>query len=165
VKLTWQDLLIEDVTEDQFEHWIDPWRGTLSGRAAVAFLNKFGVWFLRRPDGPVDMLDVFSGDVERVADSYDALVASVNEQAWQETYLLSKLVYQLHEAGKVAGPGECYAVAPPASFGGPNPMAGDEVDLEWVSVMAIPVWQSICAQSVLGTTGASGESRSRPTRS
>jgi hypothetical protein len=154
VKLSWQDLLIEDLTESEFGQWIAEWQGMVSGRAAVAFLNKFGVWFLRRADGPVDMLDVFSGEVERVAESYEALVGNVNQQTWQETYLLSKLVYQLHKAGKVPGPGECYAVAPPAPFGGPNPMAGDEVDVNRVSVMAMSVWQSICAQSVRGIASA-----------
>ena len=150
VKLTWDDLLIENVTHQDFERWISEWSGVVRGDAEVAFLNKFGVWFLRRPDGPVDMLDVFSGEVERVAKSYEALVAAVNERAWQELYLLSKLVYQLHEAGKVPGPGECYSLAPPAPFGGPNPMAGDVVDIEQVTVMQMSVWQSICAQSVRG---------------
>jgi hypothetical protein len=67
LNLGWDDLLIQDVADDDIERWIAEWRGIVAGPIAVAFLNKFGVWFLRRPDGPVDMLDVFSGDVERVA--------------------------------------------------------------------------------------------------
>jgi hypothetical protein len=150
IKLDWPDLLI-DVTDEQFENWIGEWRGLVSGRAAVAFLNNFGVWFLRRPDGPVEMLDVFSGDIERVTESYEAFVRNVNDRPWQEVYLLSKLVYQLHEAGKIPGAGECYAIVPHAAFGGPNPMADEPVRLEQVSVMSMLVWQSICAQSVRGT--------------
>ena len=96
----------------------------------------------------VDMLDVFSGDVERVADTYEAFVASVNDPAWQEVYLLSKLVYELHESGAVPGPGECYAVAPPAPFGGPHPMGGDVVTASQVMVLRVAAWQSICAQAV-----------------
>jgi len=151
LKLTWNDLLVENVADADFEEWIAGWRGIVTGRVAVAFLNKFGVWFLRRPAGPVDMLDIFSGKIERVAESHEALVAAVNEQAWQEVYLLSKLVYQLHQAGKVPGPGECYGVAPPAPFGGRNPMVGDELNPRFVMVMQMSVWQSICAQSVRGT--------------
>lgn len=114
----------------------------------MAFLNKFGVWFLRRPDGTVDMLDVFTGDLERVADTYEALVANVNDPAWQEVYLLSKLVRELRAAGTIPGPGECYAIAPPAPFGGPNPMGGDDVGASQVMVMRMGTWQSICAQAV-----------------
>jgi hypothetical protein len=146
--LGWDDLLIQDVADDDIERWIAEWRGIVAGPIAVAFLNKFGVWFLRRPDGPVDMLDVFSGDVERVADTYEALVANVNDPAWQEVYLLSKLVYELRESGAVPGPGECYAVVPPAPFGGPNPMAGDVVTASQVMVMRVEAWQAICAQAV-----------------
>jgi hypothetical protein len=94
------------------------------------------------------MLDIFTGDIERVADSHEALVANVNDPAWQEVYLLSKLIHELHAAGAVSGPGECYAVAPPAPFGGPNPMGGEEVSASQVMVMRMATWQSICAQAV-----------------
>lgn len=140
--------MIEDVADLDVETWLADWRGILTGQATVAFLNKFGVWFLRRPDGPVDMLDVFSGDVERVADTYEAFVASVNDPAWQEVYLLSNLVHELHESGAIPGPGECYAVAPPAPFGGPNPMGGDVVSTSQVMVMRMAAWQATCAQAV-----------------
>jgi hypothetical protein len=149
MKLTWPDLLVEDITPEEFNQWISHWSGLISGTVAPAFVNKFGVWFLRRPDGPVDMLDVFSGEVERLAESYDAFVAEVNDPSWQETYLVSRLVFELHQAGKIPGPKQCYAVAPPAAVGGPNPMAGDVVPLQQITVMDIAVWQSICAQ-VLG---------------
>lgn len=151
VKLTWADLLVEDVSARDFERWIGEWSGFVSGRAAVAFLNKFGVWFLRRPEGPVDMLDVFSGDLERVADSFSEFQAKVNDPAWQEVYLLSKLVFSLHERGIVPGPGEAYAVAPHPAWGGPNPMAGEPVPVERIVVMAMSVWQSLCAQSLRRT--------------
>ena len=145
-RLAWPDLIVEDITPEEFERWIGHWSGFISGRVAPAFLNRFGVWFLRRPDGPVDMLDVFSGDVERVAESYEGFVAEVNDRSWQETYLVSKLVFELHEAGKIPGPRQCYAVSPPARFGGPNPMAGDAVSVEQVMVIDIGAWQTLCAQ-------------------
>jgi hypothetical protein len=148
VTLGWEDLLIEDVAESDIETWLAEWRGFLAGPVAVAFLNTFGVWFLRRPDGTVDMLDVFTGDVERVADTYEALVANVSDPAWREVYLLSKLVDELRTSGAVPGPGECYAIAPPAPFGGPNPMGGDTVSASQVMVMKMAAWQATCAQAV-----------------
>jgi hypothetical protein len=149
--LTWADLLIEDISPDDFGRWIGAWAEVIGGRLAPAFLSKFGTWFLRRPEGHVEMLDVFTGDVERLADSYEAFVADVNQQWWQEAYLLSELVLRLHEVGKVPGPGQCYALAPHPAVGGPNPMAGQPVDPTFVMVMEIGVWQAVCAQAVRAT--------------
>src|SRR5215212_3983138 len=87
-RLTWPDLIIEDMTAGQFEDWLAPWAGVVTGVIAPAFLSKFGWWFLRRPEGHVDMLDVFAGQLQRVAETYDAFVRDVNEQWWQEVYLL-----------------------------------------------------------------------------
>ncbi len=36
----------------------------------------------------------------------------VTEVQWQEEHLLSWLVYQLHEDGKIPGIGQCYGFAP-----------------------------------------------------
>jgi hypothetical protein len=96
------------------------------------------------------MLDVFTGQVSRVADNYDAFAAEVNDRAWQEVYLLSELVFKLHQEGKVAGTGQCYALVPHPAVGGPNPLAGDAVDTRFVMVMDIGVWQHLCVQSVIG---------------
>jgi hypothetical protein len=147
-RLTWDDLLIQDITPEQFRDWLAPWAGVVTGRVAPAFLNKFGAWFLRRPEGHLELLDVFTGRLERIADSYDDFIREVNQQWWQEAYLLSKLVYQLHQAGKVPGPGQCYAIAPHPALGGPNPANGDAIDPGFVLVTDMAVWQSICAQSL-----------------
>ena len=55
----------------------------------------------RRPEGHVEMLDVFTGTVDRIADNYDDFVAEVNQRWWQEVYLLSELALRLHEANKI----------------------------------------------------------------
>ncbi len=149
MKLTWADVLIDDVSADDFERWILPWSPVIGGRVAPAFMSKFGTWFLRRPEGHVDMLDVFSGQVERVGDDYEQFVAEVNDPSWQEVYLLSPLVFQLHQEGRVAGPGQCYGLVPHPALGGRNPLAGDDVDSRFVMVLDIAVWQAICVQSVL----------------
>jgi hypothetical protein len=147
-RLTWPDLLIEDISPDQFRDWLSPWQGIVVGRVAPAFMNKFGFWFLRRPEGHVEMLDVFTGQLLRAADAYEQFVTEVNEQWWQEAYLLSELVFQLHQADKSPGPGQCYALCPHPALGGPNPANGEAVDPQFVMVMDVVVWQSLCAQSL-----------------
>ena len=147
-RLTWDDLLVQDITAEQFCYWLSPWAGVVSGRMAPAFMSKFGSWFLRRPEGHVEMLDVLTGQVERIADNYDDFMREVNETWWHETYLFSKLVFELHQVGKVPGVGQCYALAPHPALGGPNPNVGDAIDTKYVMVTDVVVWQSICAQSL-----------------
>ena len=91
-RLTWPDLLIEDITPDQFRDWLAPWTGVVLGRVGPLFLSKFGFFFLRRPEGHIEMLDVFAGQLSRAADSHEDFIRDVNEQWWQEVYLLSELV-------------------------------------------------------------------------
>jgi hypothetical protein len=145
-RLTWNDLLIQDMTPEQFHKWISPWAGVVTGRVAPAFMNKFGWWFLRRPEGHVEVLDVFTGRLERFAESYDEFMREVNEPWWQETFLFSELVFQLHEAHLVPGPGQCYILAAHPALGGPNPFDGAAIDPKFVTVGDVTVWQSICAQ-------------------
>jgi hypothetical protein len=147
-RLTWDDLLIRDITPDQFRDWLSPWTGVVTGRVAPVLVSKFGSWFLLRPEGHVELLDVLTGRMERMAENYDEFWREVNQQWWHETYLLSELVYKLHQAGKIPGPGQCYALAPHPALGGPNPANGDVIDPEFVLVTDMIVWQSICAQSV-----------------
>jgi hypothetical protein len=147
-RLTWDDLLVQEITPDQFRDWLSPWTGFVTGRVAPAFMSKFGLWFLRRPEGRVEMLDVLTGQMEQMADNYDDFMREVNEQWWHETYLFSKLVYELHQVGKVPGHGQCYALAPHPGLGGANPANGDVIDPKFVQVMDVVVWQSICAQSL-----------------
>jgi hypothetical protein len=147
-RLAWADLLIEDISPDQFRDWLAPWDGIVVGRVAPAFLSRFGFWFLRRPEGQVEMLDVFTGQLHRAAETYEEFVREVNEQWWQEVYLLSELVLQLHEARKVPGPDQCYALCPHPALGGPNPANGEIVDPRFVLVMDVAVWQAVCAQAL-----------------
>jgi hypothetical protein len=99
-RLTWDDLLVQNIAPDEFREWISPWASVVTGCMAPAFMSKFGSWFLRRPAGHVEMLDVFTGRLEQMSDTYDDFISEVNEQCWQESYLFSELVYRLHQAGK-----------------------------------------------------------------
>ncbi len=145
-RLTWSDLLVEDITPDEFRDWIAPWSGAIAGQIAPAFVSKFGFWFLRRPEGHVELLDVYTGELSKVADSYEAFMRDVNEQWWQEIYLFSKVVSDLHAKNLIPGPGQCYAIAPHPALGGPDPGSDDPLDSRFVTIMDIKVWQSICAQ-------------------
>ena len=147
-RLTWPDLLIEGITPDQCREWLAPWRGIVAGSVAPVFMNKFGSWFFRRPAGQVEMFDVFTGELEQVADNPEQLGHHVNEQWWQEAHLFSKLVLQLHEAEKVPGPAQCYALCPHPALGGRNPAVGQVIESRFVAITDIIVWQSICAQSL-----------------
>jgi hypothetical protein len=153
-RLTWDDLLVRDFGPDECRAWLAPWSWLVGGRLAPEFLNKFGSWFLRRPEGHVEMLDVLTGTLDKVADSYEEFIALVNEPWWQEVYLLSEWVYELHQQGTVPGSGQCYALVPHPAIGGPNPATDDRIDPQFVMVMDIAVWQSLCSQFLHGGSPA-----------
>jgi hypothetical protein len=145
-RLTWDDLLIREFSQDDCRRWLEPWSWLVGGVLAPEWLNKFGSWFFRRPEGHVEMLDVLTGTIEKVADSYQQFIAFANQPAWQEVYLLSRRVYELHERGTIPGAGQCYALAPHPLLGGPNPISGEPVDPGFVMVMDIGAWQFFCSQ-------------------
>jgi hypothetical protein len=148
VRLTWPDLLIEQVDDDSFTRCLAEWSGRVDDRGTLAFLNRFGSWFFYKPEGHVEMLDAFTGQVERVADTKRDLIAKVNDPAWHRDYLLSALVYRLHCAGRVATGTQCYMIAPHPAHGGPNPRKGQDVDLQRVMVLDLFACQNLSAQAV-----------------
>jgi hypothetical protein len=74
------------------------------------------------------------GQVQQATENYEVFVREVNEPWWQDVYLLSELVLQLHDAGKVPGPGQCYALIPHPALGGPNPTNGETIDSRFVQL-------------------------------
>jgi len=143
IKLTWDDLLIQQFPADRVEGWLTNWSGWLSGRVAPIAMSKFGDWFLRREDGSTDELSVLEGTYERVAASPEEFESLMNQRQWQEQHLLSLLVLSLHEKGIVPKEEECYAFAP-------HPMFTGKISLDHVMVMKIGVWQNICVQTLGG---------------
>jgi hypothetical protein len=148
LKLTWDDLLIQNVEDDVLQRTLRPWSFALQGECGLVFLNRFGSWFLRRRDGSVDLLDVFDGSVRQVCAPDERFEQHVNTLAWQERYLLSLTVFDLHAAGKVARGTQCYAIAPHPALGGPNPSLGQALKPEFTLVVDLEVWQSLCRQSL-----------------
>src|SRR4051794_691807 len=78
IKLTWNDLLIQDADPDELAACLAPWSFMLQGDVAPIFLNRFGSWFLRRRDGSVQLLEVLEGTVHGVATTDEQFTALVN---------------------------------------------------------------------------------------
>jgi hypothetical protein len=148
-KLTWDDLVIANIPEQDYRTWLGYWSRWGTGRVSPLFMSKFGDWFLRHPDGNTSELSVLEGTHENVARTPDEFSALANSQSWQEQHLLSLLVFQLHERGIVPGPGQCYGFAP-------HPLLVGRIDLNQVMVMPTGAWQAICVQ----TLGYSPETQS-----
>jgi hypothetical protein len=142
-KLTWDDLLIQNISEADAQTWLGNWTTMIEGDVYPVFMSKFGDWFLRRRDGSTDELSVIEGACSTIARTPEEFDGLVNEQAWQEVHLLSIQVFQLHERGIVPGPGQCYGFAP-------HPMFAGKIEIDQAMVMDIGVWQSICAQHACG---------------
>jgi hypothetical protein len=139
LKLTWDDLLVQNFTESDVQAWLGNWPGRITGRVAPVFLSKFGDWFLRRPDGSTDEFSVIEGTYSRIASTPEEFSALVNKEEWQRQHLLSLLVAQLHERGVIPPAGKCYALVP-------HPVLLGRIDINRVILMDINVWQSICSQ-------------------
>jgi hypothetical protein len=143
IKLTWDDLLIQNISEPNAQEWLANWTAMIQGEVYPVFMSKFGDWFLRRRDGSTEELSVIEGTCSKIASTPEEFDALVNQPAWQEEHLLSWLVFQLHERGMIPGPGQCYAIAP-------HPIWTGKIDADHVMVMDICIWQSLCAQQVGG---------------
>lgn len=141
IQLTWDDLLIQNIAADDAVNWIAEWPALVSGQFHPVFMSKFGDWFLRRPDGTTELLDVLEGTLATIAHTSAEFDASVNNIEWQEEYLRSWLVYELHEDGKIPPDGQCYGFAP-------HPRVGGQIDRRTVMLLDIVVWQTICSQTL-----------------
>jgi hypothetical protein len=145
--LSRSDLLIElDPVPDR-ERWLEPWSWLLHGRFAARHQNRFGCWFLERPEGGIEMLDVFFGLVDEVAPSFADFVAKMDDPGWREVYLLSDFVARLHEAGKVARGTQVYILAPPPAVNGPDPWGREPLSTAAAMVVDNLVLQSLYSQA------------------
>lgn len=147
IRLTWEDLILDNVTAEEASAWLSEWKWLLSGQIYPVFLSRFGNWFLRRPNGSTDLLDVQDGTVERIASSPEEFEAAVNTQEWQESHLYSALVLQYRRDGIVARDRDAIAFAP-------HPAIMNSIDNCQIMVMHMAVWQSICGQTLRQLHGA-----------
>jgi hypothetical protein len=144
--LTWSDLLIEDFDRDRATALLDLWGWLVGDEAEPVVLSKFGDWFLRRPDGRTEMLDVLEGTLSTVAGSPGEFEDRVNDPGWRDEYLLPALIAELHRRDKVPGPGQCYALIP-------LPREGGRFEPEFILVADLALWQAICAHSARPAEG------------
>ncbi|MBL9183867.1 MAG: hypothetical protein JNN17_17130 [Verrucomicrobiaceae bacterium] len=149
MKLTWHDLLIDNVSVEQWREWLLPWNGVVKGDIAPIFMNKFGSWFFRHSSGEIGMFNVLTGCHSVVAETQDQFVKQVNREEWQQEFLLSKSILTLRKSGKILSENQCYAICPHPALGGINPSDYEYLDPKFVLPMGVRVWQSICAQSLI----------------
>jgi hypothetical protein len=141
IKLTWEDLILDNVTQDEAASWLANWDWLVSGQLYPVFLSRFGNWFLRRPDGSTQLLDVLNGTIETIATTPDEFEAAVNTQDWQEKFLFSALVLKYRREGIVARGRDAIAFVP-------HPRFASSLDVCKVMVVTMNVWQSICSQTL-----------------
>lgn len=137
-KLTWDDLLIEKSKHDP-ARLLEDWRWLLEGTFRPIAWSKFGDCFLENASGAVQLLDVLGGELREVATSRDRFHELVNVQENQEEWLLSRLVFELHERGIIPGEGECYALKI-------HPALGGKIEADNVIILSMLVWSSISGQ-------------------
>src|SRR5580692_2658010 len=140
-RLTWNDLLIQKISEANGRDWLSCWQEVIRGKVAPIFMSKFGDWFLQLPDGKINELSVIEGTYKTIAFSQNKFSTLVNSPKWQEEHLMSLIVQQLYERNLVPGDEQCYAFAP-------HPILTGRIDIDHAMLMDISVWQHICAQTV-----------------
>ncbi len=92
------------------------WRWRLPGPWRIVFSTMFGGLFIETPADGVVWLECPTGDIEPVADTAEALHAflgGARTPAWEERideWFLPGLLEDLHAAGKVPSPGQCYGL-------------------------------------------------------
>jgi hypothetical protein len=138
VPLAREDLIIP-VDQVDSEALLQDWRWRLNGRVRPVLLTMFGDWFLERPNGDVELLDLLDGKLTRVAGSIRELEGLLDDQEMQDRWLLGPTIVALHARGLRPGPGECYGYKLPPIVGGP-------VAVDNIEVLLLTVWQSIMGQ-------------------
>jgi hypothetical protein len=146
IKLTWDDLIVDNVTPDEAAAWLGDWDWLGIGRMAPIFLSRFGNWFFHRPDGSIHMLEVSEAVIEQVAPDFGQFQAAVNTQAWQEQYLYSALVLRYRRQGVIASGRQAIGLAP-------HPALVPSISSCKPMVLDMVVWQSICAQTLRQVRG------------
>jgi hypothetical protein len=141
LKLSWSDLIIDNVTADEAASWLTDWEWLGLGRIAPLFLSRFGNWFFQKPDGSVHWLEITEAMIEQVAPDFTRFQSMVNAQDWQEQYLYSALVLAYRHQGIVATNRQVIGLAP-------HPAFVESLDSCQPMVFDMRVWQSLCGQTM-----------------
>jgi hypothetical protein len=108
MSINWRDISFQlepEVAQDVASAWAwlvpEPWSPVICSKVPGIFLEK--------SDGEVHWLDTGTGLIGKVADTregFEDLLSASPDLV--EEWFLPGLVDQLHAAGKIAGPGQCY---------------------------------------------------------
>lgn len=132
------DYLIDQDGKD-WRNLLSDWLPALPSQFTIWLVNRLGDIFFVPDDGSVQMLDIGSGEVKRLANSRDDFAAKIdrddNAADWLQIYLVDDCV----AAGMRLRPTECYGFKIP-------PILGGEYSVENVEPTDMAVHYSIQAQ-------------------
>jgi hypothetical protein len=112
-----RDYLIDQQGKD-WPDLLSDWLPALPQRFTVWLVNRFGDIFFVPDDGSVHMLDIGSGQVERVADNREDFAERIDQEDNAENWLMISLVDQCVAAGMRLDQTECYGFKRPPILGG-----------------------------------------------
>jgi hypothetical protein len=95
-----------------------PWGTLLPDEFTLWFANCYGEPILVLDDGSVHRLDFEGGELERLADSQDALNDALDDPENVADWLMIPLVDEVRAAGLELGAGQSYGFAIPTIVGG-----------------------------------------------
>jgi len=106
VPISWSSLTFEP-TAEAIAELSEAWAWLLKDPFRPVLFSILGDMFFARDDGAIWWLNTGSGEVSRVADTVDDFQEKLGTDIAND-WFLPHLVEQLHAAGKVPEPGECY---------------------------------------------------------
>ena len=94
------------------------WAPPLPTEFTVWMVNRFGDVLAVFEDGSINLLDVSSGKLSRVAENRDDLIEKVDTDNNVDNWFLMSLTDQCVQSGMTLSVGECYGFKIPPSLGG-----------------------------------------------
>lgn len=112
-----QDYLIDQAGKDWAE-LLSEWAPILPAEFTVWLVNRTGDIFAVFQDDSVNLLDVGTGLITRLADNREDFCIKIEQADNANNWLAIKLVDQCVARGITLGPNECYAYKIPPLLGG-----------------------------------------------
>ena len=112
-----EDYLIDQAGID-WPRALQEWEWLLPPEFTVWLVNRFADLFLVFADGTVQMLQVSSGMLTKVAESRDEFAVLIDKGQNAEQWLMIPLVDRMVSAGITLAPQQCYGLKVPPILGG-----------------------------------------------
>jgi hypothetical protein len=94
------------------------WAPPLPAEFTVWMVNRFGDVLAVFEDGSINLLDVGSGQLSRVAENRDDFIEKVDTDNNADNWFLMSLTDQCVKSGMILSAGECYGFKIPSLLGG-----------------------------------------------